>query len=87
MFRIGGDEFAIILYNDDYDHYDDLVKEFFNQQQEMSMDDSLDPWNKISAAIGVSFFDPAKDNSLMDVFKRADANMYICKKEMKANRE
>lgn len=87
VFRIGGDEFAIILYNEDYDNYKDLIDEFFRQQEQMQNDPSLDPWNKISAAVGVSFFDPATDTSLIDVFKRADADMYDCKKRMKANRD
>ena len=87
VFRIGGDEFAILLFKDDYDNYDSLYAEFYRQLDEMEKDDSLEPWEKISAAIGVAYYDPSIDKSVEDMFKRADANMYARKKEMKAARE
>jgi GGDEF domain-containing protein len=41
-----------------------------------------EPWEKISAAIGFSVYDG--DDTVKDVFRRADYNMYECKKKMKA---
>jgi len=46
----------------------------------------LEPWEKISAAIGVAFYDKNVDATVQSVFTRADQNMYECKKEMKALR-
>ena len=46
----------------------------------------LEPWQKISAAIGFAEYDNKIDKSVTDVFKRADKKMYECKKEMKGER-
>ena len=87
VYRIGGDEFVIILTGSDFAVYEDLVEEFYRVQHEMQADDSLEPWEKISAALGVAFYNPDEDKCFDDIFKKADANMYECKKGMKATRE
>ena len=84
VFRIGGDEFAIILKNTDYENVEKLVEEFEKGIERFSKDESLEPWERISAAIGIALFDPEKDMVVNDVFNRADANMYSRKKKMKA---
>ena len=86
VFRIGGDEFAVILKNDDYKNINELEKIFNDRLSELAADESLLPWEKISAAFGYAMFDPATDKSTDDVFKRADQNMYERKKAMKAER-
>ncbi len=40
--------------------------------------------DRISAAIGVAIYNPVIDKTFTSVFKRADNEMYIRKKEMKA---
>ncbi|MCR4908912.1 MAG: GGDEF domain-containing protein [Lachnospiraceae bacterium] len=87
VFRIGGDEFAVILKGNDFEHRDELVEEFNHRLDELAEDSSLAQWEKVSAAIGVAVFDPEKDSSVDNVFKRADNAMYERKKEMKASRE
>ncbi len=87
VFRIGGDEFVAVLENSDYEHADELVASMNAQLVEMSADETLAPWERISAAIGIARFDPEVDTSVTTVFKRADKAMYIRKKEMKAVRE
>lgn len=87
VFRIGGDEFVAVLENNDYEHADELVASMNAQLVEMSADETLAPWERISAAIGIARFDPEVDTSVTTVFKRADKAMYIRKKEMKAVRE
>lgn len=83
VFRIGGDEFAVILRGQDYDNYDQLLADFNERLAETNS--SHEPWKRISAAIGAAFFKDGDDmNSL---FKRADQMMYKRKKEMKAGRE
>ena len=86
VFRIGGDEFAVVLENEDYVHVDELVAEFNAKLDEMAQDASLEPWERISAAVGVAFYDPVTDSSVANVFKRADKAMYLRKKKMKATR-
>ena len=86
VFRIGGDEFVVVLENNDYKNVDDLLAQFNGQLNDMANDAALEPWERISAAIGVAFYDPATDSSVATVFKRADKAMYLRKKEMKAAR-
>ena len=86
VFRIGGDEFVAVLENDDYKNVDLLVAEFNAQLKEMANDESLEPWERISAAIGIAHYNASTDSSVANVFKRADKAMYNRKKEMKAVR-
>ena len=87
VFRIGGDEFAIILRGRDYTYIDELVERFGKELKELEADMSLKPWEAVSAAIGFAKYDAALDDEVADVFIRADAAMYKNKKAMKAIRK
>ena len=87
VFRVGGDEFVVILEKRDYNRRDALAKEFDSIIERVSSDESLDPWEKLSAAIGYVAYDPKTDKCVEDVLNRADAHMYEQKKKMKAERE
>ena len=87
VFRIGGDEFAVILRGTDFDHYGELEARFNAEMAALARDDSLPPWEKVSAAIGAAFYDPELDDGVDSLFKRADHVMYDRKKEMKATRK
>ena len=86
VFRIGGDEFAVIIENEDYDRVDERIAEFEKIIYDISNSKSLQPWERISAAIGWTLYDKEIDTDVDSVFKRADANMYLNKKMMKASR-
>ncbi len=80
VFRIGGDEFLVILTGKDYDQRDFLMSVF---------KDVLDTNRKIQkgpdVACGLAFFEPDKgDKKFLDVFQRADRFMYEDKKAAKA---
>ncbi len=79
VYRIGGDEFVVILQETDYQNRDALEK---NIRQHASSN----PQN-VSFAVGMSVFDRNKDTNVSDVFKRADSIMYQNKVEMKGTRE
>ena len=80
VFRIGGDEFAVVLENDDYEHREELVAEL-NQRNA-----DLETRAGSTIAIGMSEYNPDEDESVLAVFARADGSMYRRKNEMKLAR-
>ncbi len=87
VFRIGGDEFVVILQGRDFEYRNSLVDIFESELTKMAADASLEPWEKVSAAMGVAIYDAALDTDLDSLFKRADQQMYEKKKQMKAARK
>ncbi len=87
VYRVGGDEFVVILKGVDLENVDSLIEQFNAKLGSLKKDEHLEPWEKISAAIGFAAFDPATDASVENVFKRADRAMYARKKQMKGVRE
>ena len=84
VYRVGGDEFIVILKGKDYANVGKLVAEFNAKIDELGVDDELSEAEKVSAAIGYSSYNPKKDTCVDDVFKRADKAMYERKHEMKS---
>ena len=83
VYRVGGDEFVVILKGKDYLNVDQLIAEFNAKIEELSDDDELLPSEKASAAIGYSRYNAKTDTCVDDVFKRADKAMYERKHSMK----
>ena len=86
VYRVGGDEFVIVLKNRDFQNIGALVSEFEAHIETLQNDTSLEPWERVSAAIGYALFDPKLDSNSETVFMRADKAMYIRKAQMKAMR-
>ena len=86
VFRIGGDEFIVVLKFRDYKNVDNLVSEFNERLEKTRNDDTLKPWEQLSAAIGYHKFDKTEDKTVDDVFRKADKAMYDMKVAMKAQR-
>ena len=83
VFRVGGDEFVVVIQNLDYRRIETLVEEFKNKIYGLQEDEYLAQNEKISAAIGYALFDKNIDKTVEDVFARADNAMYNCKRQMK----
>jgi diguanylate cyclase (GGDEF)-like protein len=77
VFRIGGDEFAILLKGSDYEHR----KQLMQQLTIISLEHSQ--CGKVTLASGISEFDQRQDPCVQAVFERADAAMHENKKRFK----
>lgn len=86
VYRIGGDEFVVVIDADELDTCEELVAKLRGLINKFRADTTLKPWEKVSAAIGVAYYDENQDNNADEVFKRADADMYKNKLAMKATR-
>ena len=82
VYRIGGDEFAVILREEDYRNRDELARRFRQSAEEISASASSD-WDEIHMAMGIAVFEPDSDLYVIDTVRRADKNMYADKRERK----
>lgn len=85
VYRIGGDEFVVVLENHDFENRDALKAAFEAEMKKLGEDKGLP--EAISAAMGYAVFDPSVDKDVESVFNRADQEMYEQKKKMKALRK
>ena len=86
VYRIGGDEFVVILRNRDLANADKLLSDFEENISRLAARENVKPWEAPSVAVGVSYFDKSKDSGVKDVFHRADDAMYKRKMEMRVGR-
>ena len=85
VYRIGGDEFAVILQNEDYSHRDVLSEQFSRSAQELSASAAYS-WEEVHVAMGIAAFDSGTDSYVIDAVRRADKIMYANKRERKEAR-
>lgn len=81
IYRIGGDEFAVLINAPEDGLCEKLVKEF-RAEQELFNRNAKHYELGVRIAIGYAV-NSADDNDYADVFKRADKQMYIDKQEIK----
>ena len=86
VYRVGGDEFVVVLTGEDYETRDELLEELRAKLRETAGDVSKEPWERYSAACGMAEYRGDPDETVGAVFTRADETMYknkvIMKKEM-----
>lgn len=78
VFRIGGDEFAVILRGEDFMHRDKLLSSLRRQVEE-----NIRIGEGPVVASGLAEYQPLKDRSVEEVFNRADTQMYGDKTRLK----
>lgn len=85
VFRVGGDEFAAILFNDDYRNREDLLEEFERLSSETCTPEAK-PWEQVRVSVGVAVFGAEGADSVEAMIKRADQRMYEDKRARKVAR-
>ncbi|MBR2854208.1 MAG: diguanylate cyclase, partial [Clostridia bacterium] len=83
VFRIGGDEFAILLRGADYDNRAALYNKLNRRFTDSRTDTSRQPWDRYSAASGMAVFGSEGGETVDEVFRTADERMYEDKQHMK----
>ena len=77
VFRIGGDEFVVLLQGRDFEARHEILKDI-NAKIEGNIHT-----NQVVASLGLADFEPGTDASFHEVFKRADGRMYERKTQLK----
>lgn len=80
VYRIGGDEFAVVLEGRDLEERDALLQELQSKLEAQPKGEGGE--NPVSIAVGISLY-RQEDVSSLQVFRRADENMYENKLKMK----
>ena len=75
VFRVGGDEFAVVLQEDDFIRREELIAAFEQRQKEICAA-AQNTWEEVRVALGVAVYDPQNDQSVNDTARRADKIMY-----------
>lgn len=81
VFRIGGDEFAVILLDISSEELHEDLENLRKRMEEYVADEELNT----GMAVGYAFYNSLQDERLEEVMVRADSQMYACKKRMKEN--
>ncbi len=82
VFRIGGDEFVVILQGEDYLKREELIDRFEKARDEACAAAEY-TWDEIRISLGVAAYDPRVDHAVMDTVRRADKIMYANKRRRK----
>lgn len=82
IFRIGGDEFVVVLEGQDYENRDSLVQKITAAYFETFSDTTKPVFLRYSASVGLAVL-TENDSVFEHVFKRADEEMYDAKMKFK----
>ena len=80
VFRVGGDEFTVIVQGKDYANRDALLEKIKQQNLENKQNGG------VVVAVGMTDYVPGADKSVAEVFERADNLMYQNKSALKAKK-
>lgn len=78
VYRVGGDEFVVLLEGHDFDERDRLLTAINTE-----IEDNLRN-GKVVSSLGLAVYAPETDHSFHEVFKRADKLMYERKMQLKS---
>lgn len=83
VFRISGDEFAVILTGQDYQEKSALLRWIRSTFQEMEQDETLPLWERCSAAVGIAEYQKGTENTFEGITDRVMEDMFREKERMK----
>ena len=86
VYRVGGDEFYIILQHEDFHNREFLLSRLDKVIDEINAS-AEEPWEQVSLSKGFAIYDAAEDNIVQKIMQRADTLMYENKRERKMCRE
>ena len=86
VFRIGGDEFSVVLQNEDFSNREELVESFEKESRYIN-DSASNAWEEVHVTLGMSVYDAKKDREVIDTVRRADREMYEHKRDKKLARD
>lgn len=82
VFRIGGDEFAAVLLNEDFRDRSKRLREFTNECGRICRE-AKEGWQEVHVSIGIAVHDPEIDKDVAATVRRADQLMYENKRMLK----
>jgi len=82
VYRIGGDEFTVVIDGDDYKDKEKKFRELIDAFNTIYEDKSKKPWERLSASCGIATYEFG--DSPEDVVDRADKKMYKYKAAFRA---
>lgn len=85
IFRIGGDEFIVVLMGEDYQRREKLKAQFIEKSAEICSF-AKEPWEHICVAVGIAVYNASIDKHVEDVLVRADHLMYENKRDRKSKK-
>jgi diguanylate cyclase (GGDEF)-like protein len=86
VFRMGGDEFSVILRKEDLSNMQVLLEQFDDKVKTIN-EEANKPWEQVWISKGFAVYDKTRDKTTIDVMKRADDLMYENKRMRKAERK
>jgi diguanylate cyclase (GGDEF)-like protein len=87
VYRVGGDEFVVILEGEEYGRREELMRQLEEKFEKASSKECAEPWERYSAAFGMQEYSGGEDEDVDAVYRKADEKMYACKQRMKAGRD
>ena len=82
VYRVGGDEFCVLMQFADYKARDELILEFDREAAAWN-EKAEQPWERIEVSRGMAVYRPERNETVEQVFDRADKAMYRNKRERK----
>lgn len=74
IYRMGGDEFLLVLTEKDYEDRDQLFEDINTKYQQCYDNEEKEPYERYSASVGMAVYNDGDE--FRDIIKRADKHMY-----------